>query len=75
MISVSPSGPARRPAGLDLGLGRGLRPRLRDGPNDVFFDTEKLILPMGFFLLGHFGAPAPASRASHPIRRNSDPLN
>ena len=42
IISVSPSGPARRPAGLDLGLGRGLRPSLRDGANDVLFCSEVL---------------------------------
>ena len=54
MISVSPSGPARRPAGLDLGLGRGLRPSLRDGPNGVPFGTEKRVLPMGFLLLVTF---------------------
>ncbi len=74
-ISMSPSGPARQPAGLNPGLGRGLRPSLRDDPHDLMSEPVKLVLPGVFLLWAHFGTSAPANRASHPIRRNSDPLN
>ena len=61
---MSPSGPARLPAGLHLDLGRGLRPSLRDGQNVILFGTQMLVFPRFSCFLGHSGAPSADSGAT-----------